>query len=194
MADLTGPFAPAPTPSLNPFSSGAPIHCSFTSTATDFRRTPTETTTRCSTRASAADGIKKPSTPAKGPVSSRTRFPASRNGQGSTGSSARIAVRIAAISPSSIGTTVFPNPTKCTTPGIFNRGSRSSGCSRQKTYPGKSGTSMVLDRSDQRWRHWYTGRKTSNPLYCAADATSFSQRDFVRRANHCCSDCLDSIF
>ena len=106
-----------------PLASRGLTQCRSIPTATDLFRRVTDTTSRCCLRAS----IRMPSRPASGPPSSRTRCPTSRNGHGSAESPDSMAVRMAVISSSSMGTGTFPIPTKWRTPGIVKRGSRRSG-------------------------------------------------------------------
>jgi hypothetical protein len=102
-----------------------------------------------------------PSTPQRGPYSMLTLCPICRNGQGCLGNPDLTAVCKAAISVSSTGRGTRLTPTKSTTPGIERMGRRSSGSNLQKTYPGKSGSSISLVRSDHLRLLLDKGRKHS---------------------------------
>src|SRR6516162_11633334 len=63
-------------------------------------------------------------------------------------------------------------------------GRRFKGFNRQKTYPGNSGSSISLYRSDHRRRHLYSGRNNSYPLPRKCAATVFSNRLLTRKTYH----------
>src|SRR5882762_11700367 len=106
------------------------------------------------------------------------------NGQGWLGSPDLTAAWIAAISVSSMATGVLPIPTMRETPGTIRIGNRFNGSRRQNTYPGKSGHSISLNRSDHRRRHRYRGRNDSKPIPLKWAVTIFSYRLLTCNANH----------
>jgi len=129
------------------------------STATDLCSRVTESTSRWLLLTS----VRMPSRPSNGPDSILTLFPAARNGHGWCGAPAATRVCSARTSDSSTGAGPLLKPTICITPGVFKIGRRSCGSNRQNRYPGNSGTSTSLIRSDHRFRNRYSGRNFSNP-------------------------------
>jgi len=126
----------------------------------------------------------KPSNPLRDPLSIRTRFPTCRKGCGDMPNPDCTTLWIAMISCSSIGAGVWPIPTIPTTLGVFKMGTRADTSKRQKTYPGNSGHSTCLIRSDQRRLHAYRGKNHSWPPKPSSDATRFSWVVLTCTANH----------
>src|SRR5215469_6418454 len=91
----------------------------------------------------------------------------------------------ASISSSGTGTGILPAPTMLITPGVVNTGTRrSKGSNLQNIYPGKSGSSSSLTRSDQRRRTRQSGRYSLNPLSRRPNATAFDFRESTLSAYH----------
>src|SRR5256885_14299149 len=87
---------------------------------------------------------------------------------------------MASISLSSTGSGFLPQPTTCNPPGVTIAGRRCEYSNRQKMYPGNSGCSTSLLRSDHFRIVLYFGRKHSNPW-----RSRFAAIRLSLRTQHC---------
>jgi len=127
-----------------------------------------------STRRVFLSSTKIPSSPFNGPSRSRTFDPTFGMGHGVAASPDRHTACSASISASSTGSGFRPKLTTDTTPGVFITAVRIRASNRQNTYPGNSGFSSFLIRSDHFRRVEYSGRNSSRPACRRVCAVIFS--------------------